>query len=303
MSVSKLVFLILFQLAAHPKYRAWMDGFGAGTEHMMLGATEVQRGFGSLGVHRFQQKLNMIDPEIFPLLPLDMPLITDATAADYNKCHTGTAYHLRPNNRLSNTCVPRLDLKAYADETLAVEGLQASLDKMKADHAAAVPISDKQYPKVTFFGTGSCIPNKTRNTSAILVELEPERFMLLDCGEGTYGQICRFYGPERAREVLCRLEIVYISHLHADHHIGLIGLLLGREKALKEANLPASQVQLIAPYQINYWLKTYHYNFEAVRFQFQLTGSATLLFDQSPNLGLYKTLGLHSLVTTVISFA
>lgn len=269
----------------------------------MLGPTAAQRGFGSLAVHRLQHKLNMIDPDIFPLLPVDMPLATDTSDDKADKfegeCQTGTAFHLRPNRRLTNAWIPRLDLKAYAEETAAVEGLEASLVQMRADQASSTPISDKDYPRVTFLGTGSSIPNKTRNTSGILVELEPDRFMMMDCGEGTYGQIVRLYGPERARQVLSRLEAVYISHLHADHHIGLIGLLLGRERALKEANLPASPVQLIAPHQINYWLKTYHYNFEAIRYQFQLTGSASLLFDQPANSSLAKTLGLEAIVTTV----
>lgn len=44
--------------------------------------------------------------------------------------------------------------------------------------------------------------------------------ILLDCGEGTFGQIIRFYGKEKANEILKKLKAVYISHLHADHHIG-----------------------------------------------------------------------------------
>lgn len=44
--------------------------------------------------------------------------------------------------------------------------------------------------------------------------------ILLDCGEGTYGQIIRFYGAEESKEVFRKLKAIYISHLHADHHIG-----------------------------------------------------------------------------------
>lgn len=41
----------------------------------------------------------------------------------------------------------------------------------------------------------------------------------MDVGEGTLGQIIRFYGNE-ADNVIRRLKAVYVSHLHADHHIG-----------------------------------------------------------------------------------
>lgn len=43
--------------------------------------------------------------------------------------------------------------------------------------------------------------------------------MLLDVGEGTLGQIIRFYG-DKADDVIQKLKAIYISHLHADHHIG-----------------------------------------------------------------------------------
>lgn len=46
-----------------------------------------------------------------------------------------------------------------------------------------------------------------------------ETCVLLDVGEGTLGQIYRFYGDE-SDDVIRKLKAIYISHLHADHHIG-----------------------------------------------------------------------------------
>lgn len=51
--------------------------------------------------------------------------------------------------------------------------------------------------------------------------------ILLDVGEGTCGQIYRFYGSE-APNVICKIKAVYVSHLHADHHIGSYALLQSR---------------------------------------------------------------------------
>lgn len=43
--------------------------------------------------------------------------------------------------------------------------------------------------------------------------------MLLDCGEGTLGQMYRFYG-DRTHEVLKKLRGIFISHMHMDHYMG-----------------------------------------------------------------------------------
>ena len=42
--------------------------------------------------------------------------------------------------------------------------------------------------------------------------------MLLDCGEGSYGQICRNYG-DKTNEVMRKIKAIFVSHLHADHHL------------------------------------------------------------------------------------
>ena len=42
--------------------------------------------------------------------------------------------------------------------------------------------------------------------------------MLLDCGEGTAEQIRCFYG-DKTDEVFAKLSAVFISHVHADHHL------------------------------------------------------------------------------------
>lgn len=41
--------------------------------------------------------------------------------------------------------------------------------------------------------------------------------LLLDCGEGTFGQLCRHYG-EQVDQVLCNIAAVFVSHMHTDHH-------------------------------------------------------------------------------------
>ncbi len=77
--------------------------------------------------------------------------------------------------------------------------------------------------RVTFLGTSSGAPSRTRNMTSIALQLtEASRMWLFDCGEGTQHQILR--SPLK----LSHLERIFITHLHGDHLFGLAGLLASR---------------------------------------------------------------------------
>jgi ribonuclease Z len=54
--------------------------------------------------------------------------------------------------------------------------------------------------------------------------------ILLDCGEGSYGQLYRRYGPESLAQYLLDLKLVFISHIHGDHLLGLNRVLAKRKE-------------------------------------------------------------------------
>lgn len=84
---------------------------------------------------------------------------------------------------------------------------------------------------VKILGTGSASPLKERHHSAQLVTVNAASY-LVDCGEGTQYRLVE----EHAN--LGKIRAIFISHLHGDHYLGLVGLvstmaLLGRKSALK----------------------------------------------------------------------
>ncbi|KDE03913.1 hypothetical protein MVLG_05605 [Microbotryum lychnidis-dioicae p1A1 Lamole] len=109
---------------------------------------------------------------------------------------------------------------------------------------------------VTALGTGSAIPSKYRNVSATLLHLPgDEGYILLDAGEGTWGQIARCFGddPKEGKEkVLRSIKMIFISHLHQDHHAGLTTLLRGRAVLFPS---PEQPLVIVGPPGVRVYLK------------------------------------------------
>jgi ribonuclease Z len=79
-----------------------------------------------------------------------------------------------------------------------------------------------------FAGTGGSVPSPRRGLPAVLVRRGGER-LLFDCGEGTQRQLLRSVG-------LADMECVFITHFHADHWLGLPGML--KSFALRDREQP-----------------------------------------------------------------
>lgn len=84
--------------------------------------------------------------------------------------------------------------------------------------------------EIRILGSGSAIPTLERHASAQLVNIR-ENYFLVDCGEGTQLQMRRFGCA------YSKINHIFISHLHGDHYLGLIGFissmnLLGRTRDL-----------------------------------------------------------------------
>jgi ribonuclease Z len=72
--------------------------------------------------------------------------------------------------------------------------------------------------EVSILGSSSATPIYQRHPTAQIVNVH-ERFFLVDCGEGTLIQMNRY------KIKFHRINHIFISHLHGDHYLGLLGLM------------------------------------------------------------------------------
>ena len=71
---------------------------------------------------------------------------------------------------------------------------------------------------VTVLGSSSALPTAKRFTTAQVINAL-ERFFLVDCGEGTQIQLRKY------KIKFSKINYILISHMHADHYLGLFGII------------------------------------------------------------------------------
>lgn len=120
-------------------------------------------------------------------------------------------------------------------------------------------MASRQFDLITL-GTGAALPARGRHPTAQLLVIHGAPY-LIDCGEGTQERLRSMGFPFH------RIDHIFISHLHGDHYLGLLGListlhLMGRSRklhvhgpvALKEiidVQFRASQTYLRFPLEVH----------------------------------------------------
>lgn len=120
-----------------------------------------------------------------------------------------------------------------------LEMMKKVKEEIEVEEASRVEDQEGSGVVVHPLGTGSSHPSKYRNVSATLIETPQDGYLLLDVGESTYGQLCRKFGFEKTDQILKDLKIVFVSHIHADHHLGVARILKERKRVVET---PGNQV-------------------------------------------------------------
>jgi ribonuclease Z len=99
--------------------------------------------------------------------------------------------------------------------------------------------------KITFLGTGTTIPTVERWHSSLHLTYQSKNSysILFDCGEGAQIQL------QKAKINFMSIDYIFITHWHADHFIGLFGLLtsMGFEGRNREIKIFGPKIEKIGP--------------------------------------------------------
>lgn len=242
------------ELMVHISYVYWIIGEGmvndpriqkfvrdhADMKHIFSASDICPNTLALTGPAELQVRLRRVDPERFSLLQFENTVNTVPEEPKAEIAHTGNKVTVMPRLVFDKEENPFPDLVAAAS-SVSPEVLELA---QKASEEATSPgflkrseEEDKDMPnrdaEVIPLGTGSSVPGKYRNVSGTLIRVPGIGSYVLDCGEGTLGQIRRLFGKEESRQILRELRCIVVSHLHADHHLGVPTLI----KAWYEENI------------------------------------------------------------------
>lgn len=212
-------------------------------------------------------RLHLLDSERFPI-PVhsnDVPLPKTEGPRPYIKARAGLTLQLEPKIEIQDeTIIPHLDTTAVIKEmpkevlrlanTAREEVMSAEFQTKLDENQKDIPSKDAE---VITLGTGSALPSKYRNVSATLVRVPDFGSYLFDCGENTLGQLKRVFGDELPK-VLRDLKVIWISHLHADHHLGTASVIRAwAQEATKDDLTKGNKLIVASDDGMINWLKEY----------------------------------------------
>ncbi|KAJ1907096.1 hypothetical protein LPJ81_000972 [Coemansia sp. IMI 209127] len=260
------------------RYKDWACRFPSQVRHV-VSAPELVPDSNPFQRHlRVQAAIAAIDNNMF-VLPQsssssDLPLKTfmsgkNVFSADYN-----TIYDVEPKFRVDKSLTrPALTPEAAYQNAMASINSGKQTNKTRSRANAAAPQGDKDADKISDtelvvcpIGTGSSVPSVYRNVSANIISVKGYGGIVLDCGESTVSLLKRFLGyPHRNvhnkrvdlnyLEFVASLKLLYISHMHADHHLGAVLLLQEWSRLTRTLPSPLPRLTIVAPWRFWVWLE------------------------------------------------
>lgn len=221
-------------------YKTFKKAIPKGTSLIQSNADTITTTIPESQVHILQKRTTVtIDAS-----PIDTPSTNDI------KCKDSTIPQDEVWKELYSTHIKPLELptKSYENVICTENNFNNSSDK--SDHV-----------EIITFGTGSALPSKYRNVVSTLIKIPyrnedndiVQRNVLFDAGENTIGQIHRTFSETVRKQMFLDLKMIYLSHLHADHHLGIISIL--KEWYIYNKSDPEAKIYLVCPWQYNKFVK------------------------------------------------
>jgi ribonuclease Z len=269
-----------------PLYINFIKSFGAKCQHIMINKKNSVDRCVFHSSATIQCKLNLIDNEIFgiprtscssdkkqktnnsvfaPELASDLIAKLGKNFKVYNSENL-MKFTLEPATQFgfdkTSVCIPAINvediqkdftkdshptLNALIEKYKLVksQNLQRISQTQDNPHERIIMNMNASDMELVLLGTGAALPSKYRNVSAILIK-QKDNSILMDCGEGTLGQIYRVYGEQVANDLILKnLACVWLSHMHADHHLGLAKILTRRANLYQKSGINEAPRKLI----------------------------------------------------------
>jgi len=191
-------------------------------------------------------------------------------------------------------------------ETSSVYELNTSTDTTKSS-------IESNKGELIFTGTGSAIPCKHRNVTGIYMQVSNGNGILLDVGEGTIGQLIRSWmsicpthenQTDYIRKRLIGIKAIWISHPHADHHLGIIRFLSERNAIIqRSSDIVKDRVVLMASTSLLQFLDEYSAVDPTIAGGYLSVDCRDTLPERDHPLGrkLYDTLGIQWCASVPVS--
>lgn len=156
--------------------------------------------------------------------------IRSVAGFDFTQAVRGLKIQLMPSvSLLTDQVVPPLDTAAVVQKMSPDVMRLAEVARKEIEELLYTDKTDQILPspdaEIICLGTGSALPSKYRNVSATLLRVPGSGSYLFDCGENTLGQLRRIFSSAELSDILRDLKIIWISHLHADHHLGITSVI------------------------------------------------------------------------------
>jgi ribonuclease Z len=239
----KVVFWILGPgVSGHPKLQQCMQKLD-NVEHVLSSVDDCPNGIALDSVAAQTTRLAQIDPTRYRIPFFDNTALPQKSLyglesngrkgdlPESTLAVRGLGFTLmptfasRPNNVPPHMDSDSVDLAVDPDIISLAQAAQEGIQKDHESLQAWRQLLARPDTEVITLGTGSALPSKYRNVSATLLRVPGIGNYLFDCGENTLGQLQRVFKPEELVEVIKNLRMVWISHLHADHHLGTASLI------------------------------------------------------------------------------